>query len=359
VASGDAPAQSAASIDSGAWGAVVRALAPLDRARAFALRLVAPVARPLYRDRSLRVIVLAVVSIAFAFAMTLGAPLVLLAVGPIVLGVPHLLSDARYLVARRGLHLRAAFWIAIAAPATLVWTENRVYVGLIACAGAAVVARAAVAKKAVAVVALAAGAAVAYRFRGTAEIVFAHLHNLIALAIWAAFFRPKDSSGRGRALGAGHAAAAVIALFIALSVALFVVPVVPVADASLFGVSIAEQMRAVSPVAASSPLALRFVTFFAFAQTVHYAVWLRLVPEDDRPRAGVRSFASTARALRADLGVPVLVAFVGLSALFIAWACVSLHAARIGYLQLAVTHGYLEVAVAILFVLEAGRSRAD
>jgi hypothetical protein len=354
VAFGEAPAQSAASIDSGAWGALVRALAPLDRARAFALRLVAPIARPLYRDRSLRVIVLAVVSIAFAFAMTLGAPLVLLAVGPIVLGVPHLLSDARYLVARRGLHLRAAFWIAIAAPATLVWTENRVYVGLIACVGAAVVARASIGKKAIALVLLAAGAAVAYRFRGTAEIVFAHLHNLIALAIWAAFFRRADSRGRV----ASRAATAVIALFAVLSLVLFVAPVLPAGDASLFGVSIAEQVRAVSPVAAGSPLALRFVSFFAFAQTVHYAVWLRLVPEDDRPRAGVRGFASTARALRADLGVPVLVMFVALSALFVVWACISLHAARIGYLELAVTHGYLEVAVAILFVLEAGRSRA-
>ena len=142
-----------------------------------------------------------------------------------------------------------------------------------------------------------------------------------------------------------------------LSLAVFVAPFVPAADASFFGVSIAEQARVLSPIA-RSPLASRFVLFFAFAQTVHYAVWLRLVPEDDRPRAGVRSFASTARALRSDLGVPVLFAFVALAALFVVWAFVSLHAARLGYLQLAVTHGYLEIAVAILFVLEAGDRRA-
>ena len=189
----EAAATSTAGIDGPAWNAIIRVLAPIDRIRALALRLIAPVARPLYRDRSLRVIVLAAFSIAFAFAMTLGAPLVLLAVGPIVLGVPHLLSDARYLVARRGLHRRASFWIAIAAPATFVWTENRVYVGLIACGGAALVARTAIAKRAAALAALAACAAVAYRFRGPAEIVFAHLHNVIALAMWVAFFRRADS----------------------------------------------------------------------------------------------------------------------------------------------------------------------
>jgi hypothetical protein len=344
----------AARVDDGAWSAFERALSPLDRVRALALRVIAPVARPLYRDRSLRVVALASLSIAFAFAMTIGAPLVLLAIGPIVLGVPHLLSDARYLVARRGLHHRATFWIAIAAPATFVWTENRVYVGLIACAGAALVARASIVKKVAALVVLGASAAVAYRFRGTAEIVFAHLHNVIALAIWAAFFRRADGTARGQR--AWKAAFAVIALFAILSVALFVAPLVPSVDASMFGVSIAEQVRALSPVK-SPELGARFVAFFAFAQTVHYAVWLRLVPEDDRPRAGVRSFASTARALRADLGLPVLLGFVALSAFFVAWAFVSVHAARIGYLQLAVTHGYLEIAVAILFILEARTPR--
>ena len=44
---------------------------------------------------------------------------VVLAVGPLVLGVPHLVADLRYLVVRPGLHRRAAFWpVAVSALAS-------------------------------------------------------------------------------------------------------------------------------------------------------------------------------------------------------------------------------------------------
>jgi hypothetical protein len=94
------------------------------------------------------------------------------------------------------------------------------------------------------------------------------------------------------------------------------------------------------------------VLFFAFAQSVHYAVWLRLIPEDDRARPGLRSFTSSVRALTQDVGRP-LVVFAGVLTLALsAWALSDLCAARDVYLRVAGFHAYLELAVLALFVVE-------
>src|SRR5207342_1597240 len=63
-----------------------------------------------------------------------------------------------------------------------------------------------------------------------------------------------------------------------------------------------------------SCLALRFTGFFAFAQAVHYGVWLKLLPEEDRARRGVRSFRASYRALTRDLGHVLPVAALVLTA---------------------------------------------
>lgn len=43
-------------------------------------------------------------------------PLWMLAVGPIVLGVPHVVSDVRYLVAKPGYHRRAEWCVVVGLP---------------------------------------------------------------------------------------------------------------------------------------------------------------------------------------------------------------------------------------------------
>jgi hypothetical protein len=82
-------------------------------------------------------------------------------------------------------------------------------------------------------------------------------------------------------------------------------------------------------------------------------VWLRLVPEDDRPSATPRSFLQSYRALRTDVGSIVLWIAV-LSALGLAvWAAMSsVGQARNGYIQMAFFHGYLELAAAALLWAE-------
>lgn len=79
----------------------------------------------------------------------------LLAVGPIALGVPHLVADVRYLVARPALHRRGTFWFAVALPSAAAWFAPHAWVGMLALVGGALVARASAARK-IAAVAIAA-----------------------------------------------------------------------------------------------------------------------------------------------------------------------------------------------------------
>src|SRR5689334_14076366 len=94
-------------------------LAPVDFVRRRALRALGAYARPLMRDRELRVALMATAVVVTAFATTMLAPLWMLALGPLVLGVPHVVADLRYVWVRPGYAERRALWIA-AVPA-LLW----------------------------------------------------------------------------------------------------------------------------------------------------------------------------------------------------------------------------------------------
>jgi len=77
-------------------------------------------------------------------------------------------------------------------------------------------------------------------------------------------------------------------------------------------------------------------------------------------RPAPRPFRASLRALKDDLGGPLLVVS-GVVALGVAgWALVDLAGARLGYLQLAAFHGYLELAAGAWLWLErsSGRSNA-
>ena len=179
-------------------------------------------------------------------------------------------------------------------------------------------------------------------------LAFVHLHNAMALALWWAL-RPRDR----RAL-------AVVALVVAGAALLLVGALDPVvAAASGWQVPLAipgldAHAQAYAP-GAEAPWAMRVVLSFAFLQAVHYAIWLRLVPEDARQRPAPRPFRASWRALRDDLGRPLLGLALLLALGIATWGALDLIAARAGYLRLATFHGYLELAVAALLLLERRR----
>ncbi len=320
-------------------------LALADSARRTLLRAFGPWAPRWFSDRDARVAWMAAFVVVSAWAGTALAPLWLLALGPVLLGVPHLVADVRYLVVRRGLHRRRAL-LAVATPLAIVAFLPDVRVGLLATALAIALARASRPRKLVAFVAWCSVLAVVHATGRAADIVFAHAHNVIALLLWWAW-RPRRPSL--------HLPA--IALFAVASLAILVGATEPVTRlargfvAPATGLDWHELVTTLSPVA-DPVIGFRLVLWFAFAQSVHYGVWLRMIPEDDRARRAPRSFVSSFRALKVDLGAAGLaVALLGALAIAL-WGCVDLAAARDGYLRLAVFHGHLELAVAAIWILE-------
>ncbi|MFT6399050.1 MAG: hypothetical protein ACJAYU_003813 [Bradymonadia bacterium] len=179
-------------------------------------------------------------------------------------------------------------------------------------------------------------------------VVFAHAHNLIAIGLWIAWM-PSVRSLR------------------VLPLALFAVGVGVIASGAADGslqstllpaaLSAAAHTNVLAP-GVSEPWAGRWVALFAFAQSVHYAVWLRLIPEDDRRRETPRTWRASYIALRDDFGGPALYLTALAASLLVVWAIIDLASARMGYLRVIVFHGHLEL-VAIGVLLTGSRLRRE
>jgi len=92
-----------------------------DRLRGRLLYATRPWSGRLAGDREARVAFMGVVTVAAAAAGALSFPLWMLALGPILLGGPHLLADIRYCVVRPGWHRDPATWVAVFAPLGWPW----------------------------------------------------------------------------------------------------------------------------------------------------------------------------------------------------------------------------------------------
>lgn len=324
-------------------------LSPLDVARGAAYRAAAPWLAPFYGSRERRVAVFGAVSVAVALAVTLVAPLWSLALGPLIFGVPHLVSDVRYLVVRPGLHRRR--WLVLLAGAPLVATSFGAgpAVGLASLVVAVLLARGAWTKKALLLVPSAALAGVALWQPVGFQLVFLHLHNAVALVVWwlwrkrgpVSLLVPAAVLG-GSALLLSGAAEPVLTAFGAR-------------NAPWTETSFADFVETTTPLA--SPVgAARLVLLFCFLQQVHYGAWLRMIPDDDRTRPAPRTFRATWSALEADFGRWPLVLAVALAIGLAAWGLVSLREARLGYLYVAAFHGYLELSAGALVLVEGRRA---
>ena len=328
--------------------AVATTLAPLDRLRWLLLKGSGPIGRTLVRDRSLRVACAGTSVVLFALAATLGAPFWLLALGPVLLGTPHLVADLRYLVIHPGLHRRRLLWLPVGAPLALAgFGWHSMTCGLLAGAAMAVLARGPTIRNALALGVVATLLTATWHFGDVSMLVFAHLHNFIAVLLWW-LWRPSRSLG----------AAWVVVLFVACSAAIFAGILEPGASAQRWQPAELGSGYHLSYLAPGleSPWGLRMVLLFAFAQSVHYGVWLRLIPEDDRAQPSPRTFAASFRALVGDFGLTAILIAGGVALAIALWAALDLTAAREGYLRLALFHGYLELTALIYFFVENHRA---
>lgn len=327
-------------------------LAGLDRVRLWWLRALGPLARPLMRSRELRVALFGTASILASLALTVVAPIALLALGPILLGVPHAASDVRFLVMRPGLHRVARFWLLVVPGLVLATVFADGGWGMLAVAGAALAASGSRARRAVFAVGALALAALGASNPLAAALAMAHAHNLVAVLVWWSW-RARVHGWHGLPLGA----------FVLGSCALLSGALDPVVaafgglGALVGGDALGTHLAALAPgfPGAWGP---RLVLLFAFTQSVHYGVWLRLLPEEDRAQETPRTFAASFAAWRSDCGDPVVVVtfLLSLGVALVAFADVA--QAREGYLRAVFAHGYLELAVVAWLVCEGRWGRA-
>ncbi len=320
---------------------------PLDRVRLELLRSSGGLGRFFVRRREARVLFGGLFVVGVAFGLTVAAPFWLLALGPVIWGIPHVLSDLRYLGLRPGLHRRVELGLGVGLPIALAgagWYP--VQSGLVAAVMAGLLARGPGLRKLV-VFALGAGLFwISVRVGGIAFLIFVHAHNLVALALWWSW---RPASGGWRIW--------VPLSFLAAGAALWFGWIEPSAGVTSWaprGMGGEYHLGQLAPELAE-PWALRLVLLFAFAQAVHYGVWLRLIPEDDRAQPTPRTFGASFRALEKDFGSLLLwmsaVLMLGLAI----WATMDLIGARSSYLRMALFHGFLELAAAALLFVEGHR----
>ena len=360
-----------------AWGGALGSLGslgssvlrPLDLLRRLTLQLLRPLLRraPALRRawvwRDSRVPLLLSLHAVAAFAVALLVPSLSLALAPILLGVPHAASDVRHLVVRRQLPrwwLRAIVGFAAALILIRALEEARVLPSaaqrlehalasawlLVGVAGGAILGgwrRSAW----LALLLVAAIGATALAAPGAFRLAFVQGHNLMAIAIWLLLFR--------RGLRRARLPVALVLVGAALlgSGALLGVTLHH-GVLSLFGLHLFAAADWIAP-GLSDVRAIALTTAFAFLQSVHYAIWLVAIPQDDDVRVKGRPSVRMAwRALARDFSPAGVAAIVALAALVIGAGVVTPLRTRSLFLSLATFHGWLELALLAFFLARDG-----
>jgi hypothetical protein len=338
---------------------------PLDRARTalFARASRVGVLRAVVLKKERRVVALLLAHASLALVLALFAPTFLLVMGPLALGVPHLVSDVRQLVLRPRLP-RLARPLLLYGSLLLLGARALEAAGVpgmarteLALAGALVLAAIALASagapawRGLCAAAAAVGLVIcALLWPEKSRLLLGHGHNLVALALWAALYARVR---RSTALVVG-VVTAVAALLVGTPLAWFCFQHGAQSAFGLHGLAAADTL---APGIQSAPLALGIVSSFAFLQAVHYAVWLHAIPQHATRGDATLSFRMSFRALRGDLGPLGLAVAVGAVLLVALGGALAPLPTKSLYLSFSAFHGYLELAAAgLFFVRGSGRS---
>lgn len=325
--------------------------------------------------RQPRIALRASLALAFAFVLAATFPALSLAVGPLVFGVPHVAASLRYLVLRRGAREPSARPSRAFVVALVIGSIAIVSCRIAAGAGVAdglpvrlelpfgaplfppAVADAAMESRrfgraGAAFAVLAIGSMLALRHPLFVRLAFVHVHNLGVIALWAFGFRRRGA----------RPTFVLVALFVALAV-MASGATVPLASAlgglDAAGVSCRVVGEWLAPSLPAS-WALALVVMHAFTDSVHYAFWLSVVPEEALSGEGTLTFRQTVRGIGRDFGW-VGIGLVAVATLSIgALALRSAHLARDAYFVIAGFHGYVEgAALAALFVATPSAASAS
>jgi hypothetical protein len=326
-------------------------VATLDRVRGrtygYLLRL--PGTRSIVIRKERRVALMIALGAVPAFILAAFFPTLSLIAAPLLLGVPHLAADYRYLLLRPRWP-GGVLWLTLVGSLTILGfraielgTQSslgswEVGVALAWCGGMIVLAPAAQrTRRLLAALGLAALAVPALAEPDVARLVFGYAHNLVAIGLWLWLFR-----------GARRASLWPLAVIVAgAGLLLFGADRwLDFGQRSLGLAALGGSEWFALPSVSSGP-GVGLIASFAFLQSVHYAIWLHVIPTEELPGHRTATFAQTASGLRADLGFWGVLVVVALTAVTAAGLLFAPQAARTGYTALSTFHGYMELAIAL------------
>lgn len=278
----------------------------------------------------------ALVCVLVAFGCALASPAWLLLTAPLLLGVPHLCGDLRCLLQAGPLGVPRSVLVRILVPlATMTalrilwivngtsWPRLEIALGVLAVGvGVLGAVRTRIGRR-LGALAFAGSACLLVVDPRATNLVLVHGHNFVALAFFAAWARDRREARNANL-------AALLGTAVLLGAAPFVVE-----GSGAGGLSWSSLTTSLAP-GLPTPLANGVVVVYAFAQAVHYALWIALIPRERGfaplpwSRPGVRVLAAVAL---------TLVVLVPISAFLDAVT------ARAQYLAIATFHAWLELAV--------------
>lgn len=329
------------------------AIATVDDLRRRWFASLGGVGRALIRERETRVACVFSAAVTFALIGSVIAPFWLLLLTPVVFGVPHVVADIRYLVVRSGYASRPR--LALIGGATLLWmaTGGPLMEGLFGTAIVVMLARAQMTRRLAVAGALVLFAIALDRLGPYDNVAFAHLHNFTPVLLWW-IWRRRTSHRHWIPIALTIGATA----FLVSPAALELVHATGGLD--WFSPEMGPDAQRWRLAGALEPSwGLRLVMLFCFSQSIHYALWLHVIPDEDQDRATPLSFRATVEGLRVDLGDVGVAVAIALSLGVAGWATFDLIAANEGYFRMAQFHAHLEVMALGLMVVEGRRGAAS
>lgn len=163
---------------------VCAALAPLDRLRVVWLHWSGQLGRRMVRDREARTALSFTLIVVLALCSTLCLPLWVLALGPLVWGTPHLVSDIRYLVIRPGHHGRRSMWLLAGLPLLWIAFGGKDIWGFAGACAIVATRSAPLRTRALLFSGIAAAGLLLHQLGFMGELILGHTHNFMAVLLW-------------------------------------------------------------------------------------------------------------------------------------------------------------------------------
>ena len=313
----------------------------LDEIRKRYLRffLKVPLLKTWYLDRRLRLLGNFIAGGTVSLVLAAAFPLWVLAIGPVLFGLPHLIASFRYTSPRPSFVTTALILSAIVGVVRLLRLPLGNEVELAAALVLLLTSFAFIRLGSVALV-LVPLLFCSWRFPFQTVGLLILAHNFIAFLYWYRSARARQDQ---------IVVAAALALFSLVTALIFAGAFDFLyfrfsADGEAWGMKVWEIGSLVLPGTISYPLLARATIAYAFGQSIHYFIWLRAIPEQQLPYPTPTSFRQSLFYLRRDLGPKLarvcLILVISLSSV---WILSEFSWARFAYLCIAAFHGYAEI----------------